>query len=154
LQSDLDTAEGNISTLQSDLNTAEGNISTLQSDLDTAEGSISTLQSDLDAVELEISNARGGEVDLDARLDGIDTSISNLGTDKTDKYSADLGDGSATSFTLTHSLNTRDVVVMVRENSSPYAAVITDVEITSTTTVTVKFATAPSNNQYRAIIIG
>jgi peptidoglycan hydrolase CwlO-like protein len=154
LDTRLDGIDSTVSGIDGRVTSAEGNISTLQSDLDAAEGDISTLQTDLGAVETEISNARGGSVDLDTRLDGIDTSVSNLDTNKTDKHSADLGDGSATSFTINHALNTRDVVVTVRENSSPYAAVITDVEITSTTSVTVKFATAPSNNQYRIIIVG
>lgn len=43
MQSDITTAEGNISTLQSDVTTAEGNISTLQSDVATVTGSISSI---------------------------------------------------------------------------------------------------------------
>jgi hypothetical protein len=70
------------------------------------------------------------------------------------KLGFDIGDGAATAFVLTHSLNTRDVTVQVAEKASPYAIVLADVELTSVNTVTVSFATAPTNNQYRAVVIG
>lgn len=69
-------------------------------------------------------------------------------------YAADVGDASATSFVVTHNLGTRDVVVMVRDNVTPYAQVYCDVEATSTTTVTVRFAVAPASNKYRVVVFG
>ena len=70
------------------------------------------------------------------------------------RYATSVGDTSTTSFTVTHSLNTRDVIVQVREVASPYAVVIADVAATTADTVTVAFATAPSSNQYRVTVIG
>ncbi len=70
------------------------------------------------------------------------------------KYATDVGDGSSTGIVVTHNLNTRDVTVQVRDNSSPWAVVITDIEATSVNTVTVRFATAPTSNQYRVIVHG
>ena len=70
------------------------------------------------------------------------------------RYAALVGDGSATSYVVTHSLNTRDCIVQVRENSGSYEQVQVDVEYTSVNSVTVKFATAPSANAYRVIVIG
>jgi hypothetical protein len=70
------------------------------------------------------------------------------------KYSASVGDGSATSYTLTHSLNTRDVIVRVFPNSGNYDDVEVDVYRPSTTTVTVVFATAPASNAYRVVVLG
>jgi hypothetical protein len=70
------------------------------------------------------------------------------------RYATSVGDAAATSFTVTHSLNTRDVIVQVREVASPYAVVIADVAATTADTVTVAFATAPSSNQYRVTVIG
>jgi len=70
------------------------------------------------------------------------------------KYAVSIGDGSNTSYTVTHNLGTTDVTVEVFEVASPYARVFTDVEHTSTNTITVKFATAPTTNQYRVVVMG
>lgn len=77
----------------------------------------------------------------------IDTSV------VTRKYAADLT-GSATSYVVTHNLNTRDVQVTIRETGTPYGAVLTSWEATSVNTVTVYFATAPASGAYRAIVQG
>ena len=66
-------------------------------------------------------------------------------------YAANVGNGSATSFALTHNLGTRDVVVSIQDTAT-YEEVIADVAMTSTSVVTVSFATAPSTNAYRVII--
>ena len=61
---------------------------------------------------------------------------------------------SATSYVITHNLGTQDVNVQVSETASPYAKVETDIELTSSSTVTVRFATAPSAGAYKVVIIG
>lgn len=73
---------------------------------------------------------------------------------RTRKYAQSIGDGSATSFVITHSLNTDDVTVQIRYASGTKAYVIADIEATSVNTVTVRFATAPTSNQFRVIIVG
>ena len=80
--------------------------------------------------------------------------INNAVKDKAGKVTKDIGDGTATEFTVTHNLNTQDVVVMVRENKTPFAQVITDVEVTDVNNIKVKFAKAPVQNEYRVIVIG
>jgi hypothetical protein len=72
------------------------------------------------------------------------------------KFTANLGDGSATSFVVTHGLKTFDVVVQVRQRSSPYTFQTSGfvVQADSVNSVTITFSSAPSANQYRAIIIG
>lgn len=70
------------------------------------------------------------------------------------KYSTNIGDGSATSYTITHSLNTRDVIIRVFPNSGNYDDVEVDVYRPSTTTATLVFATAPASNAYRVVVIG
>jgi len=70
------------------------------------------------------------------------------------KLAFDIGNNSSTTFTLTHNLNTRDVTVQIAEKASPYNVVIADVALATADTVTVTFATAPTNDQYRAVIIG
>ena len=69
------------------------------------------------------------------------------------KYSSNVGDASATTFTLTHNLNRADIFVAVRENSSGYF-VYPDVKYNSTNSVTLEFATAPTSSQYYVSILG
>ena len=70
------------------------------------------------------------------------------------KYAANVGDGAATSYTITHNLGTRDVQVTVYDNSSPYAEVICDVNHATTNTITLLFSVAPTSNQYRVVVQG
>lgn len=70
------------------------------------------------------------------------------------KHSVAVGDGSNTSYTVTHNLGTRDVMVSVRETSSPYAKVEPDIAMTTTNTVTISFAVAPTSTQYTVTVIG
>jgi hypothetical protein len=70
------------------------------------------------------------------------------------KYAASVGDGVALAYVLTHNLNTQDVTIQVRDNSSPFAYMDVDMEATSVNTVTVRFTVAPTTNQYRVIIRG
>ncbi len=70
------------------------------------------------------------------------------------KYTANLGDGSATQFDITHNFNTRDVQVTVYTNSGSYETVFCDVERTGVNAVRVTFAEAPSSNAYRAVVLG
>ena len=72
----------------------------------------------------------------------------------TRKLAFNLGDGSATSYTVNHALATRDVSVQVYENASPYAQVEADVEHTDSNNLTIKFAVAPTSNQYRVVVVG
>ena len=73
---------------------------------------------------------------------------------KTGKVAKEIGNGTATEFTVTHNLNTQDVVVMVRENKAPFAQVITDVEVTDVNNIKVKFAKPPKANEYKVVIVG
>jgi len=68
------------------------------------------------------------------------------------KYAANVGDGTATTYTVSHNLGTKDVIVSVYDNSSPYAEVICDVQHTSTTAITLLFSVAPTSNQYRVVV--
>lgn len=70
------------------------------------------------------------------------------------KYAVAFGDGSATSFVLTHNLNSRDVSVSVRATNSPYDQPICDIAHTSVNSVTLTFLTAPTSNEFTAVVIG
>ena len=68
------------------------------------------------------------------------------------KYATNIGDGTATSYTVTHGLATKDVIVSIYDNASPYAEVETDVEHTTTNTITVLFSVAPTTDKYRVVV--
>ena len=70
------------------------------------------------------------------------------------RFAATFGDGSATSYTITHNLGTRDLTVGVYRNSGNYDEVECDVEHTTTSTITLRFTTAPTANQFRAVVTG
>lgn len=68
-------------------------------------------------------------------------------------YSANIGNGSANTFTVTHSLGKENVTVSVRENSTGYY-VYPDIKYSSTNAVIVEFVSAPTTNQYKVIVLG
>lgn len=69
------------------------------------------------------------------------------------EYVANIGDGSTTSIVVTHNLGTRDVQVTLRQVASPYSlSIFTDIEATSTNTITLTFAVAPTTNEYRVLV--
>jgi hypothetical protein len=79
----------------------------------------------------------------------VDTAVAG----STHKYAVLIGDGSTLAYTVTHNLNSLDVVVAVREASSG-ALVGCDVVAATVNTVTVTFAVAPAANAYSAIVVG
>jgi hypothetical protein len=73
----------------------------------------------------------------------------------TRKFAQDIANTTnATSFVITHGLNTEDVTVNVYETGGSKALVETDVERTSVNTTTLRFATAPASGAYRVVITG
>jgi hypothetical protein len=80
------------------------------------------------------------------------TARSNLGA--VGKFSADVGNNSATNIVITHNLGTRDVTATIYEKGTPYGVVYPDIEFTSTDTITLKFSVAPSTDQYRVVVTG
>ena len=70
----------------------------------------------------------------------------------TRKFGANFGDGSATSFVLTHNFNTYDVAVEIFRNSGNRDTVMAEVQRTSVNAVTIVVDTAPAASAYRAII--
>jgi hypothetical protein len=69
------------------------------------------------------------------------------------KASATIGDGSATTITFTHNLNTQAVDVSVTEVATN-AGVLTDWVANGVNTVQLTFGVAPTTGQYRVTVIG
>lgn len=69
------------------------------------------------------------------------------------KYTATIGNGSATSIAVTHGLGSQYVTAQVFDDSSK-KQVYCDVTLTSETQTTFGFAVAPTTNQYRVVITG
>lgn len=65
------------------------------------------------------------------------------------RYTTNIGDGSSTSYTVTHNLNTYDVDVTVCLNSGTRDDVQVTVQRASVNAVTILFSAAPTTNQYR-----
>lgn len=72
---------------------------------------------------------------------------------KVKRHQANMGDTTATSFAITHSFNTRDLIVQIYDTAT-FEQVITDVTFNTVDQVTIDFATAPGTDAYRAVIVG
>lgn len=69
------------------------------------------------------------------------------------KYSQNIGDGSTTLFNVIHNLNTTDVAVS-GYNTSSGQSVWLDYTVTSQNQIQIQFATAPTTNQIKVIVVG
>lgn len=69
------------------------------------------------------------------------------------KFSASIGDGSATQYDVTHNLGTTDVQIYLYRNSDGVNC-WADMKALSTTVVRLNFAAAPTSNQYRVVVLG
>jgi hypothetical protein len=103
---------------------------------------------------------RGTEADVEVLWNESSDkwTLTNDGTNYhaiTRKYAADLPNPSSlTALVVTHNLGTDDVTVNVFETAGSKALVETDVERTSSNTITLRFATAPASGAYRVVITG
>lgn len=70
------------------------------------------------------------------------------------RHAQDIGDGSATSYTVTHNLGTKDVTVQVFRTSGNFDEVFVEVRRNSTNSVDILFDTAPASNAFRVVIVG
>jgi hypothetical protein len=87
---------------------------------------------------------------------GLTLSGNNLIVDTTvipKKYATTIGDGTTTSYSITHNLGTTDIQVTTRLIATGEQIVADNVAVT-TNTATVSFVTAPALNTYRVIVSG
>lgn len=93
------------------------------------------------------SYTQGTGISISGNVIAIDTTV------VTRKVSANIGDGSATSIAVTHSLGTLDVQVQVYEIATG-DTVECDVKRNTTNQVTLGFASAPASNSLRVVVQG
>lgn len=68
------------------------------------------------------------------------------------KAAVNIGDNSATSFTVTHNFGTRDVTVEVYRNSGNYDTVLVETQRASINAVVLLFDNPPASNAFRVVI--
>lgn len=90
----------------------------------------------------------GSGITVAADTVSIDTAI------VTRKANFSVGDGAATSYNLVHNWGTRDVMVRVYRNSTPWDDVEVDITRPDVNTVTLTFATAPAAAAFRGVVQG
>lgn len=92
------------------------------------------------------SYTAGTGVTIGGGVIAIDTAVTAR------KSSATIGDGSATTITFSHNLNSQDIVVSVYDTSTR-TGVICDWVANSVNTVQLTFGTAPTTGQYRVMVV-
>ncbi len=70
------------------------------------------------------------------------------------KYTTTIGDGSATLYTVTHNLGTRDVAVSIYAVATPYEKPVADVRHATTNSITVDFVSPPSSGEFQVVVLG
>jgi hypothetical protein len=112
--------------------------------IDGLQDALDALQTDVDGKALlahthAIADVTGLQTALDARMR---------------RYSTLIGDGVATSIAVTHSLNTRDVVVQVYDAAAYTVITPTSITRTDANTVTLGYGAAPALNAHRVVVMG
>lgn len=67
------------------------------------------------------------------------------------KYIQNIGDGSATGYTISHNLNTEDVTVSLYEGKK---TVFAGIEVLDENSLKVSFSKAPTTNAVKVVVIG
>jgi len=90
-------------------------------------------------------SVRGDVVDLERRVRTLEA--------QRRRYSATVGDGAATNYTVTHNLGTRDVAVTVSNDTAFVLVSPSVITLTDTNNVVVTFGSAPAADQFRVAVI-
>lgn len=105
----------------------------------------------INGVIIDPSGATSGQV---LKFNGTKFVASTDSTiDEPSSHSTTIGDGSSSSYVLTHNLNTRDVVVSVLDATGLYDVVNVRSEATTANTVTLDFSSSVSSNSRDVLII-
>jgi hypothetical protein len=105
------------------------------------------------AIYANTSNGTSGQV-LTSNGTGVYWStVSGGGGASLSTNTATIGDGTSTSFTVTHNLNKSGIVIITKETSSGLQ-VYPDVTLSTTNTAVLTFVTAPTASQFTAYVLG
>jgi len=91
----------------------------------------------INGVQIDPSGATSGKV---LKFDGTKFAPASEGDISGTVYSTTIGDGTNSSYTITHGFGTRNVVVVIRNATSPYEVINARWEATTTNTITVDFS--------------
>jgi hypothetical protein len=104
----------------------------------------------ISGVQLDLSNATSGQI---LKFDGTKFSPSSDQTEgQASSYYATIGDGTNSSYTLNHNLNTKDVIVSVLDSTSLYDSIFVRTEATSANAVTLDFSATVESSSRRVFI--
>lgn len=96
-----------------------------------------------------------GEVWLDTTAKAVKVHISSTQTLAHARvFGLTVGDGTATSYVVTHNLNSTDVLATAFTISSGLTVTPTSITRTSANAVTVVFGSAPALNSTRVVVVG
>ncbi len=142
--------EGVDSGLQDQIDTIDTALTTnVVNSVNTRTGNVTLTSSDVGLGNVE--NKSSSTIRSEITSENITTS---LGYTPPKKYSSNIGDGIATEITVTHNLNTMDIVLSLREVATPYNGIVPNWQIIDVNSVKLTFVTAPTTEQYRVVIIG
>lgn len=114
--------------------------------------SVTSVNGETGSVVLTSDNINVGTTTqtITQKLTELTNAISSAGK----RYTTTIGNGTATSFVVTHNLNSANCIVQVSQAASPYSVVIPDIALTNNNSCTISFREAPSTNEFKVNIIG
>ena len=97
----------------------------------------------INGVLIDPSGASSNQV---LKFDGTKFAPASEGDISGTVYVSTIGDGTNSNYTITHGFGTRNVVVVIRNASSPYEVINARWEATTTNSITVDFSSAISSD--------
>lgn len=93
------------------------------------------------------------DTDMSYRWSG--SALVQIGADKLKGYTQILtGDGTTTQYTLNHNMGTRDVLIEIYRNSSPYDKIYPEILHTDLVSATLRFSPAPASGvNFKAVVL-